>query len=335
MITVSAAKKLLAASRLRAHPAYYAARDLDQAAHGTHDELITKLLVKALTLKPPIDWPMMWEIANDAWKFLGKNAGPVWTAYEKIEADDVLRLEWYARIAKQGGAFARPWLEKGRARRLRPDRTNRKLSNQVYEAKLDTLLGKAVAPAKKLTPTDPKKGYRFERYIAAVTKAAVVATKKLKLPEPISRIHLAGRDDDITVHFISFEWADRQVVGRLANVPTKIPRTGDSPDPVMSAFVERHGLTGDPSAPSWADLYEAPHAILIEELLHVVEVVQATVARAPRIQLCVGDGDNQWKRSSGFARKAKAHLARLEPGIREDLLRLCFETAAKRKAYGG
>ncbi|HEY0254086.1 MAG TPA: hypothetical protein VGC41_21305 [Kofleriaceae bacterium] len=45
--------------------------------------------MKALTLKPPIDWPMMWEIANDTWKFLGKNAGPVWTAYEKVEADDV------------------------------------------------------------------------------------------------------------------------------------------------------------------------------------------------------------------------------------------------------
>ncbi|HEY0254087.1 MAG TPA: hypothetical protein VGC41_21310 [Kofleriaceae bacterium] len=47
----------------------------------------------------------------------------------------------HARIAKQGGAVARPWLEKGRERKLGPERTNRKLSKQVYEAKLDALLG--------------------------------------------------------------------------------------------------------------------------------------------------------------------------------------------------
>jgi hypothetical protein len=335
MTAVTNAKKLLAKSKVLAHPAYYTARDLDAAAHGKHDDLIEKLLVRGL-VGPPYDWTMMYEIANDAWKFLGERAGTVWTAYEKVQTDDILRLEWYGTIAKQGKAFARPWLEKGRARKLDPQQTSGTLSKKVYEAKLDALLGKRSKSAPEaIAPSNPKLGYRFEAYTSAVLKAAVAAMKKVTLPEPISRIHLARMDDDITVHFIAFEGTGDPVVVKLPRIATKIPRTGDSADPVMKAFIQRHDLTGDPSAPSWGDSYQAPNAILIEELLGVVEVIHRTVRRAKRIELCVGDGDNMWKRSDAFGRQAKEHLEQLEPAIREDLLRLCFETPAKRKSYGG
>jgi hypothetical protein len=69
-------------------------------------------------------------------------------------------------------------------------------------------------------------------------------------------------------------------------------------------------------------------------LTKTVEAIGKTVRRAKGCELCVGDGDNQWRRSDAFGRQAKAHLENLEPAVREDLLRLCFETPAKRRAYG-
>lgn len=274
MTPLRKAQLLLKQARVSAFDAFYAARDLDEAAHGSHDELIEALLVKAL--RPPAkDWDLVWDIAENAWPFLGERAGAVWTAYEQLEEDDLLRLEWYGRIAKQGRAFAKPWLEAGLARRLDPQRTSGKLSKQVYEAKINALLGKAQAPkkGKPVAPSDPKKGYRIEAYVAAVMQAARAATANVKLPEPLTRIHLASIDDDLTVHFLAFEGKGDEVVVKLPKIATKIPRNADEADPVFKAFLARHALDGDPAAPAWGSSYEAPSALLIEELLSVVEAV--------------------------------------------------------------
>ncbi|MEO8846167.1 MAG: hypothetical protein ABI591_04815 [Kofleriaceae bacterium] len=334
MTLVATAKKLLGQPKPDPHDAHYTCRELDAEAPGAHVELISQLLVKSVSLTPPINWPRVWDIADHAWSWLGERVGPVWDAYENIEADDILRLEWYGKIAKQGKAFARPWLERGRARKLEPRRTNGKISKKIYEAKLDRLLGNAPkVVASRVTPSDPKQGYCFEAYVAAVLKASLVAAKTLELPVPITRIHLAGLDDDITVHFLAFEGSGDSVVARLPKLATRIPKTGDHADPVLRAFNKRHGLVGDPSAPSWGNAYEPPTAILIEELLAVVEAVGKTVKRARGCELCVGDGDNTWQRSDKFGAGAKRRMKRLEPAVRDDLLRLCFETPAKRAAY--
>jgi len=334
MSAVPVAKKLLAQRKPNSRAAYDACRDLHAAAPGIHVDLIAGLLLKIVSLTPAIDWTYIWAGAAHAYAWLGERAAPVWDAYEAIETNDSLRVAWYAEISKQAKAFARPWLERARDRKLDPSRTNGKMSKTVYQAKIDKLLGKAPRIiASPVPPTDPAQGYRFEAYVTAVRKASLAATKALSLPEPVTRIHLAGMEDDITVRFLAFEGTGAPVVAKLPKLATKIPRTGDHGDPVLRAFNKRHGLVGDPSAPSWRDAYDPPTAILFEELLAVVEAVGKTVERARGCELCVGDGDNRWQRSDKLGAEAKRRMKRLDPAVREDLLRLCFETPAKRAAY--
>jgi len=293
------------------------------------------LLMKVVSLTPPIDWTYIWAGAESAYRWLGEGAAPVWDAYDAIEMNDDLRVAWYAKISRQARVFARPWLERARDRKLHPRRSNGKMSKTVYQAKIDKLLGKAPKNVvSTLPPTDPAQGYRFEAYVAAVRDASLAAVKQLRLPEPITRIHLAGMDDDITVQFLAFEGrSGESVVTKLPKLATRIPRTGDHRDPVLRAFIKHHGLRGDPSAPSWNNAYDVPTAILIEELLAVVEAMGKTVRRARGCELCVGDGDNRWQRSDKLGAEAKRRLERLEPTVRDDLLRVCFETPAKRAAY--
>lgn len=313
-----------------------------------------------------------------AWRALGEEAFELWNAYK--EENDAVRVGFYATIVKQAKAKALPWLIDGlvypkdpnveygglnhakyvqRVLELlapydltpyheRIEKAFAKTTSKKVREQIDAVLGrkakgKGAAPTKKTSPFAGTDGYRFETYVAAITKAALAQAKKHKkrMPSPIEQVKLGGMQGDVQLNVLLIEGVGEPVELALSvpksRVPAHVDLTDD--DKVLPKFTRLHGLGSDgddDEVPMWGDMFKLPWCVLLHEQIVAAQAIADALKKqgfklAKGCKVGVGEDDNFFQSARSFEKMSRQEVAALPEAQQADFAAVCFQDAKKQR----